>query len=238
MVRVKVWGDYACFSRPEFKVERVSYPVITPSAARGVLEAIYWKPAFRYQIRRVHVLRQGSQTTILRNEISVAQGSKPLRVEDNRQQRTSLILKDVAYVIDAEIVLQPFARDEIGGYLDQFNRNVLKGQCHHTPCLGTRECSAYFEPHSETDRGDLASQGLNIDVGQMLFDTAFVEAKSKEDHEMKFWRQTENGPRLVSGFAYRLFFHARVDNGVLSVPREKYAELNRLEDGDAAQGTT
>ena len=238
MVRVKVWGDYACFSRPDFKVERVSYPVITPSAAWGVLEAIYWKPAFRYQIRRVHVLRLGSQTTILRNEISCAQGSKPLRVEDNRQQRTSLILKKVEYVIDAEIVPRPFARDEIGGYLDQFNRKVLKGQCHHTPCLGTREFSAYFEPPSETDRGDLASEGLSIDLGQMLFDTAFVEAKRKEDQEMEFWRQTENGPRLVKGFAYRVFFDAKVRNGVLIVPPEKYADLDRLEGGDAAQGAS
>src|ERR1700677_2302927 len=126
MVSVKVWGDYACFSRPEFKVERVSYPIITPSAARGVLEAIYWKPAFRFQIRRIHVLQQGSQMTILRNEISERQGKKPLQVEEKRQQRTSLILKNVAYIIEAEIVLRPFARDAIGSYLDQFNRKVLK----------------------------------------------------------------------------------------------------------------
>src|ERR1035438_6706512 len=103
MVSVKVWGDYACFSRPEFKVERVSYPIITPSAARGVLEAIYWKPAFRYEIRRIHVLKLGSQTTILRNEIEERQGDKPFRVEEKRQQRTSLILTDVEYMIEAEI---------------------------------------------------------------------------------------------------------------------------------------
>src|SRR5437868_2083046 len=136
MVSLKVWGDYACFSRPEFKVERVSYPMITPSATRGVLKAIYWKPAFRYQIRRIHVLRLGSQTTILRNEIAERQGAKPFQAEDHRQQRTSLILKNVAYVIEAEIVLRSFARDQVGSYLDQFNRKVLKGQCHHTPCLG------------------------------------------------------------------------------------------------------
>src|SRR5437867_2794664 len=112
MVSVKVSGVHARFSRPEFKVERVSYPIITPSAARGVLEAIYWKPAFRFQIRNIHVLKQGSQTTLLRNEIAERQASKPIQVEDQRQQRASLVLKNVAYRIDAEIILSPLARDE------------------------------------------------------------------------------------------------------------------------------
>jgi CRISPR-associated protein Cas5d len=231
MVSVKVWGDYACFSRPEFKVERVSYPIITPSAARGVLEAIYWKPAFRYQIRKIHILKQGGQTAILRNEISERQNSKPLHVEQIRQQRTSLILKNVAYRIDAEIVLRPFARDEIGSYLDQFNRKVRKGECHHTPCLGTREFSAYFEPPSPEDCGHIASSAFAQDFGQMLFDIAFVEAKS---NEMEFFRAEKDGNRRVHGFARPLFFHAKVNNGVLPVPAEKYHELYRLEESDAA----
>jgi CRISPR-associated protein Cas5d len=230
MVSVKVWGDYACFSRPEFKVERVSYPIITPSAARGVLEAIYWKPAFRFQIRNIHVLKQGSQTTLLRNEIAERQSSKPIQVEEHRQQRTSLILKNVIYRIDAEIVLRPLARDEIGSYLDQFNRSVLKGRCHHTPCLGTREFSAYFAPPSDEDRGDRASPGLNTDLGQMLFDIAFVESGRKE----LSWRSESEGSRLVHGFAEPVFFHAKLSGGVLRVPPEKYAELYRLEKRDAA----
>ena len=234
MVSVKVWGDYACFSRPEFKVERVSYPIITPSAARGLLEAIYWKPAFRYQIRKIHILRQGSQTTILRNEISERQDSKPLQVEQMRQQRTSLILRNVAYRIDAEIVLRPFARDEIGSYLDQLNRKVRKGECHHTPCLGTREFPAYFEPPSPNDCGPLASPALALDLGQTLFDIAFVEAKSKEGQEMEFWRAEEAGSRRVHGFARPLFFHAVVSDGILPVPAGKYEELYRLEESDAA----
>lgn len=232
MVSVKIWGDYACFSRPEFKVERVSYPVITPSAARGVLEAIYWKPAFRFQVRSIHVLKQGSQTAIMRNEISERQGSKPIQADDRRQQRASLVLRNVAYRIDAEIILRPFARDEIGSYLDQFNRKVLKGQCHHTPCLGTREFSAYFETASDEDRGDRASPGMKMDVGQMLFDIAFVETSRKKDQEMS-WR-SEKGGGVVQGFARALFFNAAVTDGVLRVPREKYEELYRLEESNAA----
>jgi len=234
MVSVKVWGDYACFSRPEFKVERVSYPIITPSAARGVLEAIYWKPAFRYQIRNIHILQQGSQIAILRNEISERQGAKPLRVEEKRQQRTSLILKTVAYRIDAEIALRPFARDEIGSYLDQFNRKVRKGQCHHTPCLGTREFSAYFEQPSPKDYGHLASPTLSLDFGQMLFDIAFVETRNGAEQEMEFWRAEKAGNRRVHGFARPLFFQAKASHGVLPVPAEKYEELYRLEESDAA----
>jgi CRISPR-associated protein Cas5d len=234
MVSVKVWGDYACFSRPEFKVERVSYPIITPSAARGVLEAIYWKPAFRYQIRRIHVLRLGSQTSILRNEIAEKQGTSPFQAEDKRQQRTSLVLKNVAYMIEAEIVLRPFARDEIGGYLDQFNRKVRRGQCHHTPCLGAREFSAFFEPPSDEDRGDLASTALTVDFGQMLFDLAFVEAKCQGEYAMEFWRPEKERSRRVQGFARPLFFRAQVIEGILRVPPEKYDELYRLEESDVA----
>jgi CRISPR-associated protein Cas5d len=156
--------------------------------------------------------------------------SKPIQVEDQRQQRTSLILKNVIYRIDAKIILRPLARDEIGSYLDQFNRSVLKGKCHHTPCLGTREFSAYFEPPSDEERGDRASPGLNTDLGQMLFDIAFVESERKE---MSWLSETE-GSRLVEGFAQPVFFHAKVNDGVLQVPAEKYEELYRLEKRDAA----
>ena len=137
-VAVKIFGDYACFSRPEFKVERVSYPVITPSAARGVLEAVFWKPEIRYQVREIHVLKLGSQASILRNEIEDRQGAVPIVAQNKRQQRTSLVLKNVEYVIRAEIYMRSHVTAEIGKYLDQFNRRVEKGQCHHTPCLGTR----------------------------------------------------------------------------------------------------
>jgi len=232
-VAVKVFGEYACFSRPEFKVERVSYAVMTPSAARGVLEAIFWKPEFRYEIREIHVLKLGSQTTVLRNEISDRQGVRPIVVEQKRQQRTSLVLKDVAYVIRAEMVLRPHAAQEIGSYLDQFNRRLEPGQCHHTPCLGTREFSAFFEPSGTEDRGDVGNGELTLDLGQMLFEIAYVEARDGRKPELEFWRATAEGRRKVGGYAVPLFFHAKLEQGVLGVRPEEYGRLYRLEDGNA-----
>jgi len=225
-VSMKVWGDYACFSRPEFKVERVSYPVITPSAARGVLEAIFWKPEFRYEIRKIGVLQQGSQMTILRNEIGRRQGQEPFFVENARQQRSSLILKDVAYLIRAEMVLRDHATDPIYKYRDQFNRRVERGQCYHTPYLGTREFAASFAPPD----GAIPDASLNLDLGLMLFDIVFVE--SEEQAEMEFMRHGPDGPRCVQGYAQALFFPAKLEQGWLKVPEEKYQELYRLEAGD------
>jgi CRISPR-associated protein Cas5d len=226
-VTVKIFGEYACFSRPEFKVERVSYPVITPSAARGVLEAIFWKPEIRYQVREIRVLKFGSQASFLRNEISDRQGRVPIVAQDKRQQRTSLVLKNVAYVIRAEICMRSHVSAEIGKYLDQFNRRVEKGQCHHTPCLGTREFAAHFEPYGQDERGHYE---LNLDVGQMLFDIAFIEDKTGT---LEFLKPGPTGSRKVKGRAESLFFQANVDRGILSVPRGKYRELYRMEDGNA-----
>ncbi|GFN22775.1 type I-C CRISPR-associated protein Cas5c [Thermanaeromonas sp. C210] len=223
LVTVKVWGEYACFTRPEFKVERVSYPVMTPSAARGVLEAIFWKPEFRYRVRAIGVLKMGSPTVILRNEISQRQGNRPLFVEDQRMQRSSLILEDVAYLIRAEMVLKPWATDPVYKYRDQFNRRIEKGQCHHRPYLGTREFAAHFAPAGEDDR----PQPLNMELGNMLLDIAFVEDPSRP--EMQFIRHGPQGPRRAAGHHRALFFQARLENGWLKVPVEKYQELCRLE---------
>ncbi len=223
-VRVKVWGDYALFSRPEFKVERVSYPVITPSAARGVLEAIFWKPEFRYQITRIGILKPGRQTSILRNEIGSRQGKNPIVVERDRQQRTSLILKDVAYIIEADIYLRPHATDPVYKYTDQFRRRVERGQYHHTPYLGTREFAAFFEPAS-----DEIPPPLNLDVGTILFDIAFVADKKRK--ELTFKRPGEERP--IPGYVQALFFHARIANGWLDVPQELYRELRKLEAANA-----
>lgn len=109
--RVKLAGDYACFSRPEFKVERVSYPVMTPSAARGALEAIFWKPEIRWEIRRIEILHPIATQSILRNEIDEQQSPQQdsFIVDRRRQQRASLILRDPAYVVEAEMIRQPHA---------------------------------------------------------------------------------------------------------------------------------
>ncbi|OPY66903.1 MAG: CRISPR-associated protein Cas5 [Syntrophorhabdaceae bacterium PtaU1.Bin034] len=219
--RIRVQGPYACFSRPEHKVERVSYPVMTPSAARGVLESLIWRPEFRYQISRIGVLRQGSQTVVLRNELADRQGSRPYFIEDRRQQRSSLILKDVAYLIEARILLRPHCTDSIYKYLDQFRRRVEKGQCHHTPYLGTREFVADFEPASGEE-----PLPLDMRLGTMLFDVAYVEDDRRTDVEFK--RPGREKP--VKGYAQALFFEAEVKDGWMDVPESKYSELYRLED--------
>ncbi|MGO9229358.1 MAG: type I-C CRISPR-associated protein Cas5c [Bryobacteraceae bacterium] len=228
-VAAKVFGDYACFSRPEFKVERVSYAVPTPSAARGILEAIFWKPEFRYEIREIHILKFGTQVSILRNEIADRQSRKPITVEHARQQRTSLILKDVAYVIRAELVLRS-VEAEPGKYLDQFNRHLEKGQCHHTPCLGTREFAAAFEPAGDDDCGERQNPGLTLNLGNMLFEIAYVEGGECEG---KFWKGWGEARQEVDGHAVPLFFNASIQQGVLSVPREEYKRLYAMEAGNA-----
>ena len=226
-VQVKVWGEYACFTRPEFKVERISYPVMTPSAARGILEAIFWKPEFRYEIRQIGILSLGGQQAILRNELKNKQGKKPILIENDRAQRTSLILKNVAYWVVADIVLTGRAVDPVAKYRDQFNRRNERGQYYHTPYLGTREFAANFSPINEKD----VVQPIDMDIGTMLFDLAFIEDKSRK--EMEFLRHDETGTRTVAGFAKPIFFEAKVENGWMHIPKERYQQLYVLEGQDA-----
>ena len=224
-IAVKVSGIYACFTRPEFKVERVSYPVMTPSAARGVLEAIFWKPEFRYEIRQIGIVKMGNQTSILRNELDARQGKTPILVERHRQQRSSLVLKDVAYIIHAEMVLRDHATDPIFKYRDQFNRRVDRGQCHHTPYLGTRE----FAAEVGRPNGEVPPEGLNLDLGTMLLDLAYVEDRARD--ELEFIRHDGNGGRVAKGYVHPLFFSARIKDGWMQMPPEKYQELRKLEAG-------
>ncbi|STO13111.1 Uncharacterized protein predicted to be involved in DNA repair (RAMP superfamily) [[Flavobacterium] thermophilum] len=226
-VQVKVWGEYACFTRPEFKVERISYPVMTPSAARGILEAIFWKPEFRYEIRQIGILSLGGQQAILRNELTSKQNKNPIVIESARAQRTSLILKNVAYWIVADIILTNRAIDPAAKYRDQFNRRVERGQYHHMPYLGTREFAAYF---SSIDEDDVV-QPVDMDIGTMLLDFAFIEDGSRK--EMEFLRHDETGTRTVAGFAKPIFFEAKVENGWMHIPKERYQQLYALEGQDA-----
>jgi CRISPR-associated protein Cas5d len=216
-------SEYALFSRPEFKVERVSYPIITPSAARGALEAIFWKPEFRYRIQRIGVVQLGSQTVILRNELADRQGKNPVLIEEQRQQRSSLMLKNVAYVVEASLHLRPHATDPIKKYLECFNRRLEKGQCHHTPYLGTRECAADFSPVEN----NAVDSSLNQNLGLMLFDIAFVPSTSRKD--LEFFRHDAKGGKRTTGFAQALYFNATIQNGWLEIPQDKYAELDKLE---------
>ncbi|SPJ15504.1 CRISPR-associated protein Cas5 [Syntrophobacter sp. SbD2] len=224
-VWVKVGGDYACFTRPEFKVERVTYPVITPSAARGILEAIYWKPEFRWEIREIQVFKDIRETSILRNEVSTR--GAPCFIEEKRVQRTCLMLRDVEYVIHAEIIQKPHDKEHPEKHISCFNRRVEKGQYHHHPYLGTREFDAWFEPRNVED----VPLPLNLSIGNMLFDIVFQENPARE--EMSFLRVQEGVKREAKGCALALFFNAVLVNGTMSVPREKYQHLYKLEKNHA-----
>lgn len=211
-IRLHVWGERACFTRPEMKVERVSYDVMTPSAARGILEAIHWKPAIRWVIDRIHVLRPIRFQSFRRNEVGAkvstvtaarAMHSRTtaglgLVVEDNRQQRATLFLTDVAYVIEAHFEMTDKAgpEDSPAKHLSMFNRRAAAGQCFHRPCLGTRECAADFAligPGEPLPDNLLPQDQRNRDLGWMLHDIDFADNATSR------------------------FFPARLTDGVLDV---------------------
>ncbi len=188
-IKLHVWGDFACFTRPEMKVERVSYDIITPSAARGIVEAIYWKPEIRWRVTRLHVLKPIRFMSLRRNEVAskipagtVAQvmnggrGRLGLYVEDDRQQRAATILRDVAYVVEARFDIVG-GEDNPAKHLDQFNRRAREGQCFHRPYLGCREFPADFaliENDSAIPSPDSTLQGEQ-DLGYMLHDIDFTD---------------------------------------------------------------
>jgi len=221
---VKVGGDFACFTQPIFKAERNSYLVMTPSAARGILEAIFWKPTFRWQIQGIKILKPISQMSILRNEISAMKGGKPISIEKERVQRTSLILKDVEYIISASMFKLPHIEHDFSKYPFQFKRRLEKGQCHHTPYLGTREFAAWFEEASGSEQ---AQTGINFDL-QMLFDIAFI--KDDKKNEMQFHQHDANGKATeVKGYRKALFHTFQIREGAFEVPQKYYQELYQSE---------
>ena len=220
-LQIKVWGEFACFTRPEFGVERVSYEVMTPSAARGVLEAIFWKPEFRWRVREIEVLKSIRHFSILRNEMNSVQTldrarkGNPYYADDDRAQRHTLCLRDVAYIIRADIELKPHAGEHPAKYRDQFRRRVKRGQCFNQPYLGTREFSAFFGPPD----GDERAIDVSDDLGLMLLDMDFVpDAKGA----VSYAGHGVEGRTIVRGNAQPQFFQARLDNGVLRVPREMH----------------
>ncbi len=211
-VKLHVWGERACFTRPEMKVERVSYDVITPSAARGIIEAIHWKPAIRWVIDRIHVLEPIRFESLRRNEvggkipernISAARKNGDISnlayaVDDDRQQRATTLLRRVAYVLEAhfELTDKAGADDTVGKHLDIFNRRARKGQYFHAPCLGVREFPAAFAL-IESDAAMPAPPATlagERDLGFMLHDIDFGKI---------------NTPR---------YFRARMQDGVIDVP--------------------
>ena len=207
---VRVWGDWACFTRPEMKVERVSYPVMTPSAARGVLEAIFWKPRFAWQVERIEVLKQIRFHSILRNEVSTRASERTARrwsregggfaAAVNRTQRHTLALRDVAYVIRAQIYVKPGVGDDPAKFRDQFRRRVAKGRCFARPYLGCREFAADFAAPDGRER----PIDHTADLGPMLLDLDYMDDGS--------------------GRGTPSFFAARLERGVLHVPPRRLRE--------------
>lgn len=211
-VRLHVWGERACFTRPEMKVERVSYDIMTPSAARGILEAIHWKPAMLWVIDRIHILKPIRFQSFRRNEVSAKASASlaergmragstaglGIAVDETRQQRATTLLRDVAYLIEAHFELTDRAgeSDTPAKHLSMFNRRAAAGQCFHRPCLGCREFAADFALLPEgapPPPSNLPDDQRERDLGWMLHDI---------DH--------------AHGAASR-FFHARLHEGVLDV---------------------
>lgn len=228
---LEVWGENACFTRPEMKVERVSYDVITPSSARSIFEAIFWKPAIRWQVTRIEVLNPIQWQSVRRNEIgsTMSHRSDGLFIEDKRQQKAGLLLKDVRYRIYAKLIFIPLrdrkttqvctptpdhlaTKDEKedlrkeenpGKYNAMFERRARKGQCFNQPYLGCREFSANFELVEKPS--EVTAINETRDLGFMLYD-------------MDFTKRTDPQP---------MFYRAKLENGVINVPPVNSEEVLR-----------
>lgn len=223
---LEVWGAYACFTRPELKVERVSYDVMTPSAARAIFESIFWKPAICWQVTKIEVLKPIKWCNIRRNEVGAVASKNPIYIEDKRQQKNSLLLQDVRYRIWAKLEFIPqwkrkesknplidgeevelLRKDENPGkYNAMFERRARKGQCFNQPYLGTREFSASFRwVDTENDVLDNPIQESR-DLGLMLYDMDFDKNVERPD---------------------AMFYRAKMENGVIIVPHRDSEEVLR-----------
>lgn len=191
-IKVEVWGEYALFSRPEMKTERVSYDVMTPSAARGIIEAIYWHPGLRWIIDKIYVLSPIQFTNIRRNEVGTkASATKAkqallkkdvelyLNTQEKIQQRASLVLRKVHYVIEAHFELTSKANpsDNAGKFQDIVHRRLKRGQCYHTPYFGCREFPANFREY-EFDSIPTAYAGEDKELGYMLYDMDYSDLQN------------------------------------------------------------
>lgn len=217
---LEVWGDWACFTRPALKVERVSYDVITPSAARAIFEAILFKRyAMRWQVTRIEVINPIRTVNIRRNEVGATVGKSPIYIEDKRQQKNSLILRDVRYRIYAKLVFIPvkdrpkeaFSRHKPGDdenpmkYYQMFERRASQGQCFTQPYLGCREFAANWRWIDETEHRELPlPEDRDLDI--MLYDMDFDRNPTKPDAK---------------------FYRAKMKQGVIVVPDKDSKEILR-----------
>lgn len=216
-VSLEVWGDYACFTRPEMKTERVSYDVMTPSAARGVLESLYWHPGIRWIVDRIHVCAPIRFTNLRRNEVKSTISARSARTVMERgmgelylvtsqdiQQRAAMLLRDVHYIIDAhfEITEQAAASDNSGKFQDIIKRRIKRGQFYSQPYFGCREFPAHFKACETPPSCPEELKGVH-DLGYMLWDLDYSD------------------PENISP----LFFRAVLRDGVLEVPARDSGEV-------------
>ncbi len=216
-ISLEVWGDYACFTHPAFKTERVSYPVMTPSAARGLLESVYWHPGMLWVIDRIRVCAPIRFTNLRRNEVKSTVSARAARTVMERgtgdlylvtaqdiQQRAAMLLRDVRYVIDAHFDLTARAApgDNPGKFQNMIRRRIQRGQFYHQPCFGCREFPAQFKacetlpPCPEELKGER-------DLGYMLWDLDYAD------------------PENITP----LFFRAKLRDGVLEIPARDSGEV-------------
>lgn len=230
---LETWGDYACFTRPEMKVERVSYDVITPSAARAIFEAIFWKPAIRWHVRQIEILAPIRWISVRRNEVGtiMSDRSDGIYIEEQRQQRAGLLLRDVRYRLHAELEFihpdrrpkvanptleflqdewetQELRRDENPGkYNAIFERRARKGQCFTQPYFGCREFSCHFKLIDDPIAANAARPPIeeSRDLGYMLYDIDFSDPNNLRP----------------------AFFRAAIDRGSVVVPSWDSEEVRR-----------
>lgn len=200
---LEVSGDFACFTRPELRTERVSYPVITPSAARNIFMAILWKPAIRWEIHKIEILKPIQWINIRRNEVGskMSERSQAIYIEEARQQRASLLLKDVAYRIHANFKMTEEAgeSDNYNKFVDMFKRRASKGQYFHQPYLGCREFACDFRLLERAEEG-LPVCDITQDFGFMLYDMDYSKSDKRDNNNatpMFYWCKAENGVILV-----------------------------------------
>ena len=215
---LEVWGDMACFTRPELKVERVSYDVITPSAARAIFESIFWKDAIRWEVTKIEILNPIKWTSVRRNEVGAVAGKniKSIYIEEKRQQKNALLLKDVCYRIYAKLIFipvrdrknlkhEPGVYENPGKYNAMFERRAAKGQCFNQPYLGTREFAASFQ-FVDPSVGDLRPAiEEDRDFGIMLYDMDFSDINNVQP----------------------MFYRAKMVQGMIMVPAYNSEEILR-----------
>lgn len=232
-VAVKVWGPYACFSRDEASVERVSYEVMTPAAARNILRSIFWKPEFDWEVRQIEVLNPIRWAQIARNEVG-DKATPAMVFKENRYLaddtgarsgetqrrvlRSGVVLADVCYVVRARLALEPHAyhgeHDPLSKYRAMFERRLSKGQCFSQPYLGMRDHHAFFERPD----GEEQPQDLTMDLGPMRYDVVYEEHEKGPVRVKKHPTRPGEKKQRVKALPRAVYFNARLERGVMRVP--------------------